>query len=462
MSITSALNIAKSAIFAQQAAIQVASNNVANANTEGYIRQKAILNESGSSTSAYGYVGNGVTVSEIKACYDKYLEASVAEQNCSAEEWEVYETYFSRVESILDEDSSNLTSSITDFFDAWESLATDPTSSTALTDVVTSGQNMSQSIREIYEELQDLKEEIDDKVYQSVDDVNDILNSLADINAQTYKSGSQDATLLSERTSLIKQLSGIMDIQYFEDSNGGLTVMTSDGKLLLDKTNASSLSAEKSSDGVYTVNWISASGTKVDITDDVSAGSLKGLIDFRDNQVTSFIDSINDLAVSLADEVNSIHSTGYTASGVTGINFFKSTATTGDYAAVMDISDEVATSTDYVAFTSSADETSGNETALAIAELGSSSVTIDGESTTYTDYCTSVLSEIGNLSENAQNVSEYHQSLLSTVETQRDSVSAVSTDEEMIDLVKFQYAYQAASQLLSTVETMLDSLMEVL
>ena len=462
MSITSILTIAKSAIFAQQAAIQTASNNIANANTAGYIRQETVLSESTSSETAYGLAGNGVTVTEIAACYDKYLEASVAEQNCSSEEWQVYESYFGRMESILDEDTTSLTASITNFYNAWQALATDPTSSTMRIEVVTAGENMCQAIRDIYGELKDLQAELDDTVAQTVDSVNDILDSIAEINGEMYRSGADNATLLGKRTALIKELSGIMDIQYFEDGSGGLTVMTSDGKLLVDGVNANSLSTEKSTEGVYRVTWVSASGTEVDITEDISGGSLKSLIDLRDNQVTAFIDDINDLAGSLANEVNAIHSTGYTATGVTGINFFQSTTTAQDYAAIMDISDEVAASEDYVAATSSAESTSGNETALAIAELGSSSVTIDGESTAYSDYCASILSEIGGLSENAQNVSEYHQALLSTVETQRDSVSAVSTDEEMINLVKFQYAYQAAARLLTTADELLSSLLEAI
>jgi flagellar hook-associated protein 1 FlgK len=366
------------------------------------------------------------------------------------------------MESILDEDTTNLTARITDFYNAWQALATDPTGSTARLEVVTAGENMCQTIREIYGELKGLQTELDDKVAQTVDDVNNILQSIAGINAEMKRSGADNPTLLGERTALVKQLSGMMDIQYFEDTGGALTVMTSDGNLLVDGVKANSLSAEESADGVYRVNWVSASGAEVDITGDISAGSLKSLIDLRDNQITAFIGDINDLAGSLATEVNAIHSAGYTETGVTGIDFFNTTTATGDYAAVMDLSDEVAASEDYVAATSSAGNTSGNETALAIAALGSATVTIGGRSTTYIDHCTSILSEIGGLSENAQDLSEYHQALLSSVETQRDSVSAVSTDEEMIDLVKFQYAYQAAARLLTTADELLSSLLEAI
>jgi flagellar hook-associated protein 1 FlgK len=196
MGITSTLTIAKSAIFAQQTAIQIASNNIANANTADYIRQKAVLAESTCQESASGLTGNGVTVAEIKACYDRYLEASVAQQNCSSEEWQVYESYFCRMESILDEDTTNLTARVTDFYNAWQALATDPTDSTERLAVVTAGENMCQTIREVYGELKDLQTELDNKVQQTVDDVNNILQSIAGINAEMQRSGTNNPTLL--------------------------------------------------------------------------------------------------------------------------------------------------------------------------------------------------------------------------------------------------------------------------
>jgi flagellar hook-associated protein 1 FlgK len=302
-------------------------------------------------------------------------------------------------------------------------------------------------------------------VAEEVEDVNNILSSIAELNSQIYKEGSagaEDATLISQREELLEKLSGIMDIQYFEDENGGLTVMTSDGKLLVDGVYANELTVEDTGTGSYSVIWNSASGASEDITDDISGGSLKALIDLRDNQVTNFIDELNSLAESIATEVNSIHSSGYGANGTTGINFFTEVSTSGDYASVFAVSDEIETSTDYIAVSSSTESTTGNEIALAIAELGSGSVTIDGQSTTFTDYCASMEGEIGSLSENAQDLSDYHTNLLAALETERDSVSGVSTDEEMTNLIKYQYAYQAAARLISTAESLLDSLMEVL
>lgn len=458
------MNIAKSALLAQQTALQVVSNNVANANTEGYIRQETVLDESVSVQTGSLNLGTGVTAAKVIACYDKFLEASVAKENNATEEATTYESYFSRIESILNEDNTSLTTNIADFFNAWQTLSTDPTSDVARTNVVTTGENMCDSIRTIYSELKNLQTEVDSNVAEQINEINNILNSLADVNDQIYKQGEEgkdDASLIAQKTQLLKNLSGITDIQYFEDDNGGVTVMTSGGKLLVSGVSVNELSAEKSAeDDCYRVIWGSDSGNSVDITDSFQGGSLKALIDLRDNEIPQFMDTINDLAVSLATEVNNAHSTGYTANGVTGINFFKDIPTTGDYAAIIAISDEVDTSTDYIATTSSADSTTANDIALAIADLGSNSITIDGQSITYTDYTASIEAQIGSLSQNAQELSEYHQNLLATVEAQRDSVSGVSIDEEMTNLIKFQTAYQAAARLLNTADTLFTTLME--
>jgi len=462
MSIGSIMDIAKGALFAQQTALRVVANNVANVNTEGYMRQVAVLDESESIQTAYGQIGNGVSVKKVMAYYDKFLENSVAKENNAAKEWQTYESYFGRIESVLDESNTNLTSNVANFFNAWQSLSVDPTSTTARTNVVMEGANVARSIRNIYNELKSIQTEVNDNVAQSVVEINGILQSIAQMNKKIYESdgGTNDVTTTSEMTQLVKELSGIMDVQTFTDENGGVTVMTTGGKILVDRGIVNELTAERSmADNFYRILWSGSSSSSVDITDSIKGGSLKSLIDIRDNQIPELIDVVNDLAESLITEVNDLHSTGYNANGTTGINFF--TAVTADFAANIDISDEVEADVGNVAATSSAASTSGNDIALALANLSSSSVSIGGQDTTYTDYTASIASRIGSLSQNAQDLSEYHQTLLTTMETKRDSVSGVTIDEEMTNLIKYQYAYQAAARLLNTADTLFTALLSV-
>lgn len=463
MGVTSILNIAKNALFAQQSALQVTSNNIANVNTPGYARQETILTEQTPIQTEFGLVGNGVTVVSIMSHYDKYLESSLSKENTSFEEQKTYAQYFSRIESVLDENNTQLTSNLTAFFNAWQDLSVDPTSTTARLGVATSGANLTSGIRSMYSELKAMQNEVNEKIGQQVTDINDILNSIAQLNTEIIAldtTGIQNSSISNQRAQLVQQLSGMVDIQTFEDSEGGLTVMTCGGKALVEKGSVFGFSAEKSAtDGLYRILWKGSPSASVDITDTIRGGTLKGLIDIRDNQLTGFMGEVNDLAESLITEVNSVHRTGYTANGATNINFFKDV--TEECAMGFSLSEEVKADARNIAVTSSASDQSNNDIALALAGLGNASLVIGGQETTYVNYSASIASQIGNLSQNAKNLSEYHESLITMVRQQRDSISGVSIDEEMSNLIKYQYAYQAAARLINVAESLMDSLMEI-
>jgi flagellar hook-associated protein 1 FlgK len=366
MGITSILNIAKNALFAQQTALQVLSNNVANVNTKGYARQEAVLVEETNLRTDLGLLGNGVRVSTIMSHYNKYLEASAAKENNSLEEQKTYEQYFGRIENILDESNSNLTANVTAFFNTWQDLSSDPLSITSRSNVATAGANMSTGIRNIYGELQDLQTETDNNVSQEVGSINSILHAIAALNNQIYAAGAgggENSSLVNQRGQLLQELSGKMDIQYYADRDGGMTAMTSGGKPLVDRETVYELSAKKSPvTNFNTITWQGNSQVSIDITDSIHGGVLKGLIDLRDNQIADFMGSIDDLAQSIMAEVNGVHSAGYNMNGTTGINFF--TNQTQDFAVAMDISDEVKTDVMNIAVTSSAPNPSNNDIAL--------------------------------------------------------------------------------------------------
>jgi flagellar hook-associated protein 1 FlgK len=463
MGISSILNIAKTALLAQQTAMQITSNNIANVNTAGYARQEAVLAERTPTQTDVGLLGNGVEVTTVISYFNKYLDTALARETSSSEEWKTYEQYFSRIESVLDENNTNLTSNITAFFNAWQELSADPTSTTCRLNAATCGSNLASGIRSMYTQLQGMQSELNDGIDQAVGDINDLLNAIAEVNGQIASLQTDEqksSAFVSQRAQLVKQLSALVNVQTFEDSEGALTVMIA-GKTVLSKETVFGLNAEASSDdsNLLRVTWDGSTSTSADITGLITGGSLKALIDLRDIQLPSFMDSIDDLAESLITQVNDIHSTGYGANGVDGTDFFQGSE--GAYALTFDLSDLVKTDSQYIAVTSSQNSSTNNDIALAIANLGTAKQTIGASRTTYTDYSASIASRIGSLSQNATYLSEYHQNVLTSIQSQVDSISGVSIDEEMSNLIKFQYAYQAAARLLSTAEAMMDSLLEV-
>ncbi|MCX5815072.1 MAG: flagellar hook-associated protein FlgK [Proteobacteria bacterium] len=459
MSISSILNIAKNAMYAQQTAMQVVSNNISNVNTTGYARQEAVFNEAGAVISDAGLVGTGVRVQSIMQHYNRYLEMSVAKENNALEEQKTFEKYFERIEGVLDENNSKLTSNIVAFFNGWHELSADPLSVIARTDVATKAINLGRTISNISEELKNMQIEIDQNIGQDVTEINQMLNSIAELNNKIYESGTnENSSFANNQLQLFRELSAKLDITSFRDGNGGLTVMTTGGKVLVDRITAYQLTAEKQG-GFSTVVWNGGSGTSLDITDEIKSGTLKGLFDLRDTYLDGFLGDTDDLAKSIMTEINSVHETGYNMNGTTGISFFKTVD--DDYAINMDISDEVKSDVRNIAVTSSAGNPSGNDIALAIAELGDSTVTIGGQDRTYVEFSSSIVSEIGNLTKNAKDLSAYHQNVMTMVEKQRDSISGVSIDEEMSNLIKFQYAYQAAARLINVADELFQSVLGI-
>ncbi|HOJ42538.1 MAG TPA: flagellar basal body protein, partial [Syntrophorhabdaceae bacterium] len=150
MSISSILNIAKNALSANQMALQVTSHNIANVNTKGYARQTPVFKEEAASSIGGILIGNGVKVDSVIRFYDKYIEKQLASKNSEYQERSIYSQYFDRIEGVLNEDNTKLTSSITEFFNFWQELSTDPESTSAREGILASANGMSRTINNIY------------------------------------------------------------------------------------------------------------------------------------------------------------------------------------------------------------------------------------------------------------------------------------------------------------------------
>lgn len=370
MSVTSVLNIAKTALSVAQASVQTTSHNIANVNTEGYSRQVTVQE---SATSSGGLLGNGVLLSSITSYYDQYLEKAIAAKNSDLGGQEVYAQYLSRIESIVNEDNSQLSTTISAFFNAWQDLSTDPTSSAAKLTVGSEGQNLSTVINNMYTDLMNLRDELNSTVNSQIEEINAITKSLASLNNQIAMAGSgtsEFADYTDQRNQLLKDLSEITDINYLTDEFGRVTVMTSAGKSLVDGVNSYELVQLQNQDtGLTNIGWKDLSGNTSDITSSLKNGSLAALIDMRDNKVGGYVSSLDGLAKSIMENVNYFHNQGNDDSG---IDFFESVST--NYAKNLRLSDDITDATGSVVaanimVTSSVSNSTDNDVALRIAGL---------------------------------------------------------------------------------------------
>jgi len=396
VSISSILTIAKSALSANQTAIQTLSHNIANVNTPGYSRQEAVLEEAMPTPSSIGLMGNGVTVRQIKSYLDQNIQNSISAQNSNLQGQTVAGNYLTSIQSIFNEDNSNLSTSITQFFNDWQTLSTDPTSTADKQTVASDGQSLSKVINGMYNDLTSLQTQANGDVNSAISDVNTTLTSIASLNqeiAQGQVGTSEANDYIDQRNQLLQTLSGEMNITCVTGSNNTVTVLTSSGKSLVQGNTASRLTqVQNQGTGFTDVGLQDASGNVVDITGEISGGSLGALITSRDTTIPGYISDLNGLAQSITQNVNyfSQMGNGGTPDQSTNSGTFFQPVTGGDYAENMALSDQIMDPSgnvqlDNVMTTSSTTDTTDNDVALAIASLANDTV-LGGNSVTSTSF----------------------------------------------------------------------------
>lgn len=464
MSITSILNIAKNSLLATQTSIQTTSHNIANVNTKGYSRQEAVLEEATPIPTDIGFMGDGVRVKGIIRYADKHLENVIADKNSSLDQYETVEKYLTRIESVYNDNNSQLSSKISQFFNGWHDLSTDPTSVPVRTNIAMKGENLARTIRDMYDELKGLQLELDNNITREVGEINNLLKSIAELNNKVFQggiSGGEAGDYMDQRAELFKSLSGKMDVMSVEDPHGRLTILTGQGKVLVDGNQHWDLAAiQNGQTGFQDVAWTDSSGNKVDITGEIRAGKLKALMDTRDSTIgDTLIGDLDELARSLMTEVNQIHRGGVNLNGTTDVPFF--TVLTGDYAKDMRVNQTVAGDVRNIASTSSALNPTDNDIAVAMAALGEQTLSINGMPTTFGGYVASMVSDVGQLTSNAKDAAEYERDTMQIMEKQREAISGVSIDEEMANLIKFQHAYTASARLFTIADKLFETLVNM-
>ncbi|RMF63548.1 MAG: hypothetical protein D6743_10585, partial [Calditrichaeota bacterium] len=256
-----------------------------------------------------------------------------------------------------------------------------------------------------------------------------------------------------KRDLLIDQLSELVDVRTTENEFGAVSVAVG-GRFLVVETGVQKLALATQSASDLGPKVVFENGGQVA---DISNGTIKGLLDVRDENVTAYIDQLNQLAVAVTEQVNSLHRTGYNLSGTTGINFFDPNVSgAGDFA----VSPEILNDVNLVAASDASGEAGNNNVALAIANLQDSKVMNDG-TFTFNDFYNSLLSTVGAQTQEASFLKDSFSLTVQKLEFTRDSISGVSLDEEMTNLIEAQQAYTAATRVIATVEEMAQSVLNM-
>lgn len=458
------INTMSTALRAFQQELDTTGHNVSNVDTPGYSRQVAVLGTMDPSTYVQGNlisIGNGVTVQMVNRVRDMFLEGQRVDATSTQGQMQAKSDGLSNVESTFtDANGSGISSSLTAFFNSWSALATKASGATQGA-VQAAGQKLADQVRGTYSDLQTISTQNDTQIQQTITDIQTQANTIAKLNDQIRKqtaAGGQPNDLLDQRDQAVRDLSALTDVQVQRNSDNTYTVAM--GSILL---------VNQSGAQTVPTNYNAANGTLSDAkgTYPVTNGKLAGLFDVQ-NSVKSYQSQLDSFANTLRTQVNTLFKTVTNSSGATGMNFFNDVIS-GPQTGAADFDLDSAGVTGPPACTGVKTNASAigsgttgasadNGVANALASLNTTSVSGLGNQT-LSGFYTNLATTIGRDSAQASSDLSTQTTVISQIDNQIQSVSGVSLDDEMANMLRYQRAYQSAAKVLSTMDGLMDNLL---
>lgn len=499
------LTISYSGLQAAQAAINTTAHNVSNVNTKGYSRQAVTLTAENALTHiGYGTIGSGVVVTGIKQIRDSYYDTKYRNNETNSGEYEVKQNYMTQIEDYLNEFKlSGFTAEYDGFFTTLGELKKTPTEESVQNSVINKAISLTQYFNTLSTNLTNIQKDSNEEVKNQVGEINTIAQNISSLNKQinqieANKGSAND--LRDKRNNLVDQLSKIVNIEISEsDMGNGLSTyeVKINQQVLVDNYNFNALTTEASkektnasdADGLYNIKW--ESGLEFDEYSASLSGGLKSLIDIRDGcngsvetvktdtsgnktldlinnandntnykGVPNYVTKINQYINAFATEVNRILTSGKTADGKNGIPLFTVKDGYSEMSALsVTVNKELQKDESKLATTT--DPSSGTAKSDLVDQLIAikSNKEIAGlEGGTPGYFLESIVSEVSIDSSKATTFSDNYSNISKTINNQRLSVMGVDEDEEGMDILKFQQAFDLSSKMMSVMNQIYDKL----
>jgi flagellar hook-associated protein 1 FlgK len=466
---------------AQQTAIATIGNNISNINTPGYARQRANIVTDEQSGQG-GELDNGATVSDIESLRSPLLD-SLVQQSLGAQGYaDNQSSLTSTVQDSLGEQFTSAASSttsgtttsgsgpvqdaLTSFFGALQSLASSPSDATARQVVVTDAQTLATAINGAYSRVQNTQGQIASDASTLTTQINQLSSSIASLNQQITQteaaSGSTANDLRDTRTADIQSLSSLVNVTATTQSDGTVTVALADAPsvVLVSKDDSGGAGGTQTLSASYNANattplTISGSTSGVLGTGIPSSGSLGSDLDVANNVIgspgasgnTGILGALDGVANQLRTQINTQNEAGYDLNGNAGGAIF-----TGTGAADIAVSSTVAGNPSLIAAGNGTGTLDGSN-AEAMSQIQTQAAIIPAFQT--------MVSGLGQTVSTAATNQTTADQVTTQLQTQQDSVSGVSIDEEMTNLINFQNAYAASARFITTISSMYSTLTSI-
>jgi flagellar hook-associated protein 1 len=466
------LNIALSAVQAQQRSLDTTSHNIANASTAGYSRQvsELVARPGLGALSVWGMIipgqlGQGVEVADVTRIRDMYNDNNLRANYATQGEAGVRQAVWQDVESALPEPGANgLQAAMSSFWSAVQNVSTNPEDTGARQALAQSAQALGLSFQTAANALAAQRADVDAQANAMVAQINADAGQIANLNiaiAKLEAVGQNPNDLLDQRDKLVDELSSLGNTTTTPGPNGVVTVKLG-GVVIVDPSTATGLPATMPTRATFNTGYPATPTVSAGLT----GGQLKGLLDAYSTTLNPAVPGsmpakLDQLAISIHDAVNAQHAAGFDKSGTAGGLFFSGATITG--ASQLAVNAAIVANPSLIAASSTAAGAPGDSSNM-LALFGIRAASAPTGSTlgsSFDDFYGGMVSSMGLAAQTANRDVDTADTVVNTLEDRRSQVSGVSLDEEMTNLVKFQHAYSAAGRAMSTLNDMLDTLVHL-
>lgn len=456
MTIFGSIESGRSALKAQLKGMAVSGQNVANANTPGYSRQRVELAPAvpALATGVSLVPGYGVEIRAITRIRSEFFHTQMMSSDSFLSYWESRLETLQGVETLFMEPGLNgLAGYLNDFFDFWQELSSSPESAATRMSLREQAISLTDAVGDTYLRLTDLQIEFRNELIKQVQEVNQLAAEVAVINDHIIFAGAlgeNPNALLDQLDLALEQLSGLMDIQVYRKNNGAVEILAG-GRLLVQDQRHYDLSLQAEGGRLTVVS-------SREIPLELRSGRLKGLEESINAIIPGLQSQLDELVSILVEELNGLHSQGYGLDGETGRCFFAEIEGGSVPASLQFKLDEaVLGDVTVIAAASSPGEPGNGESALGMARLRDANI-MGGGSASLMDSYRGMISSLGVEGRESRRMAEAFREAVDQLRSRHESVTGVNLDEEALSMIQYEHAWQAAANFMGHIDRMLEIL----
>jgi flagellar hook-associated protein 1 FlgK len=445
-------------LMAQQAALDVTGQNVANVNTPGYVRRSAVLESQAVLPGSDG----GVDVASVERAFNSFTYSNVIQQHGLKGAADARSDALGEAQSTLaPQGGGAIGDAMTSFFASLSTLSANPSDPSARSAVLAQAGQLAGSISSAANGLASQQQAMYTQAQGVAGEVNSDLSQIASLNAnitQAQAQGDQAPDLRDKRDALVTDVADKIGAKLVQDPSGSITLFAA-GHPLVVGNQSSTLGVTLDTSGAMKFTATTAGGAPSDITSGVTDGELGGLREARDVDIAQSATQLDQFAYNLGNSINAVHASGYGMDGVSGRPLFAPASQVAGAASRFAVDPSMVGRPDRVAASAtSQDLPGGNDTAVALAQIANAPLSGGGSPA---QSFAAIQSQLGAAKSGADTDSATRADTVTQAENLNSSVSGVALTEEMTNLTRFQQAFQASTQVLQITDGLMASLMNI-